>query len=153
MNRDEATSPDARLEPQLNQDPPDQRPLNAEQVRLGIDACRPGSRDLQSPQLQAVAEHLRSDRAARETYHRLQQFDACVTEAFHDVSVPADLGHRILARLQATPVQVATASANPVSVESAPQVERFEKAVLFGWAHKRLRTEFFGRTAQSTQNN
>ena len=117
MNRDKTTAEDARLEQQL-----DQRQLDAEQIRLGIDACRPGSRDLQSPELKEVAEHLRSDRAAREAYHRLQQFDARVAEAFHDVSVPADLGQRILARLQAA-TPMGSTSVDAASVEPTPPVE------------------------------
>jgi len=79
-------------------------------IQQAIDACRPGRDDLQSPEMDFLAEAVRSDPEVRRQYERSQQFDAAVSWAFRDVPVPADLGERLLALVEASPDQSPAAS-------------------------------------------
>ena len=54
--------------------------------------------------------------SARQTYERLQHFDARLTSAFQQVAVPSDLAAKILARLQAEPQAVAQSEAATITV-------------------------------------
>ncbi|NLF70650.1 MAG: DUF3379 domain-containing protein [Candidatus Anammoximicrobium sp.] len=65
-------------------------------IQQAIDACRPDD-DLQSPEMDFLAEAVRNDPEVRRQYERSQQFDASVSGAFHEVPVPAGLGERLLA--------------------------------------------------------
>lgn len=66
----------------------------------GIEACRPGSEDLRSPDLADVARQIAQDPEARAYYERVQAWDARIAAAIHEVSVPAGLSERILDRLR-----------------------------------------------------
>lgn len=68
----------------------------------GIEACRPGSDDLQSDELADVARRVQDDPQARAVYARVQQWDAAVSSAMEQVPVPVGLAERILARLSAS---------------------------------------------------
>jgi hypothetical protein len=68
---------------------------------MRIDACRPGSDDVQSPDMAPVAARIAADPLAQNLYHRLQASDAVVAGALAAVSVPAGLEQRLLARLAA----------------------------------------------------
>jgi hypothetical protein len=68
-----------------------------------IDACRPGSDDLHSPDMSGdLAElnaRIAADPVARALYDRVQATDATLGSAFRDVAAPSGLAERILARL------------------------------------------------------
>lgn len=124
MNRQEFTPNENRLDQaHLASEAPMSTPIDAAKLRsgdeqqmlLGLDACRPGSRDLHSPELAEVAAYLQNNREARQAYHRLQQLDAELTVAFHDVAVPADLGQRILATLRANEASTGALQQSPVA--------------------------------------
>ena len=66
-----------------------------------IEACRPGSGDLRGADLADVARLVDADPEVRGLYDRVQHWDAAVTSAMQEVSVPAGLAERILARLNA----------------------------------------------------
>lgn len=68
-------------------------------IRQQIEACRPGSDDLQLPEMAAAAEQVRRDPAVSDIYEQTQAWDALVAEAFADVPVPDGLQERLLARL------------------------------------------------------
>ena len=72
---------------------------------LGIEACRPGSDDIDAPQfaeeLGDAARAIASDEQAELLYTRIQQSDTAVAKAFHDVDVPTRLQDRLLAALEA----------------------------------------------------
>ncbi len=65
----------------------------------GIEVCRPGSDDLQSPELVDVAQCVEFGSQARAVYERAQKWDASVSRAMEQVEVPAGLAERILAAL------------------------------------------------------
>lgn len=86
-------------------------------IQQAIDACRPGRDDLQSPEMDFLAEAVRSDPEVRRQYERSQQFDAAVSWAFRDVPVPADLGERLLAVAGTSPEPSPVA---PLELSSPP---------------------------------
>ncbi|HEY1785223.1 MAG TPA: hypothetical protein VGG30_06720 [Pirellulales bacterium] len=65
-----------------------------------IDACRPGSRDLDEPEMSQLAEALAHDPQLRSRYDALQRLDARLVEAFAAVPVPAGLAARLIAGVQ-----------------------------------------------------
>lgn len=68
----------------------------------GIEACRPGSDDLQSAELAEIARRVQEDPQARAAYAGLQKWDAAVASTMEQVPVPAGLAARITARLSAS---------------------------------------------------
>ncbi len=66
----------------------------------GIEACRPGSEDLQSPEMSNVARQVQHDPEVAQFYERVQQWDAAISAAMDQVSVPSGLADRILLRLR-----------------------------------------------------
>ena len=68
-------------------------------IHDGIEACRPGSDDLQLPEMSHVAEALAEDTALLQTYADVQGWDAKAAAAFRDVEPPAELQNRLLAAL------------------------------------------------------
>jgi hypothetical protein len=88
-----------------------------------IDACRPGSRDIQEPELARLAELISGERptgeratgeratddeiadraAVRAAYDAVQQIDARLVAMFDSVPVPGGLAGRLLDRLAANP--------------------------------------------------
>ncbi len=67
----------------------------------GIEACRPGSDDLQSADLTDVAQSVESDPEIHAVYARAQRWDTAVSRAMHEVSLPEGLADRLLSRLAA----------------------------------------------------
>lgn len=67
----------------------------------GLEACRPDSDDLLSPELDDVARRVQSDAEAAAAYRGAQAWDAAIGEAMEQVSVPAGLADRISQRLAA----------------------------------------------------
>ncbi len=65
----------------------------------GLEACRPDSDDLRSPELSDVARRVQQDPEARIAYERVQAWDASVSNALEQVPVPPGLAERILSRL------------------------------------------------------
>ena len=55
--------------------------MTDQEIQQAIDACRPGSDDLQRPEMAALAEAVRRDPEVRRRYERSQQFDASVSGA------------------------------------------------------------------------
>ena len=78
-------------------EPPDRDPRLLE----AIEACRPGSDDLEDPALAFLAEALAADPQLAELAERVARVDASVAQAFGDVPLPEGLGDRITARLAA----------------------------------------------------
>ena len=64
-----------------------------------IDACRPGSNDLDAPEMNDLARRLKEDRRIAAAFESLQRWDVRVGNAVGDVPVPEGLQARILARL------------------------------------------------------
>ena len=93
-------------------------------IQQAIDACRPGDDDLQLPEMEFLAEAVRSDPEVRRQYERSQQFDAAVSWAFRDVPVPADLGERLLTIVEASPDQSPAAPLEPPSPPSSARDAR-----------------------------
>jgi hypothetical protein len=84
-----------------------------------IDACRPGSDDVHSPELAGLAERLLVDPQLAAAFARVQRFDTFVAEALDDVPVPEGIERRLLAALSAAREGAAvsaapTEEANPV---------------------------------------
>ena len=68
-------------------------------VYHGIESCRPGSDDLQLPEMSHVANAIAADPALEECYHDVQEWDTNVAAAFRDVPAPEGLQERLLAAL------------------------------------------------------
>lgn len=78
-----------------------EQPRNRELLE-GIESCRPGSDDLQTPELSAIARQVAEDPEARQLYEAVQQSDAALAEAFHDVAVPQGLAQRLLHAIESS---------------------------------------------------
>jgi negative regulator of sigma E activity len=78
-------------------EPPNRDPRLLE----ALEACRPGSDDLEDPAMALLAEQLAADPELAELAERLTRVDASVAEAFGDVPLPDGLAERITARLAA----------------------------------------------------
>jgi len=68
-------------------------------TREAIEACRPHSDDLASPEMRQVADEIERDPESRVLYARVQQWDSAITAAIQSGSVPAGLESRLLAAL------------------------------------------------------
>ena len=64
-----------------------------------IDACRPGSEDVDLSEVSPLADQITADSALRRRYQRTQRLDARLARAVDDVDIPVGLRERILARL------------------------------------------------------
>ena len=83
-----------------------------------IDACRPGSNDLDAPEMSDLARRLNEDPQVATAFSSLQRWDAKVSVAVGDVLVPQGLQASILATLApaepdetVTPLESASRSA------------------------------------------
>ena len=65
-----------------------------------IDACRPGSEDVELPEMAPLADQIVADADLRSRYQRTQQLDARLVRAIDEIAVPAGLHERILAGLR-----------------------------------------------------
>jgi len=70
------------------------------EIQEAMDACRPGSADLQQAELAALADAIRCDAGLRRRWECSQRFDARVRNALVDVPVPAGLEERLLAAVE-----------------------------------------------------
>jgi hypothetical protein len=77
---------------------PDQ-PIRDPRVLEAIEACRPGSDDIEDPALAPVGAEMAASPELRDLLERLQHVDGTIGSAFQDVPVPEGLAHRITARL------------------------------------------------------
>lgn len=68
--------------------------------REQLDACRPGSADLDLPELAALRKSLARDAEVAREFDQIVQFDRRIVAALSEVPVPPDLAKRLLARLQ-----------------------------------------------------
>lgn len=86
-----------------------------------IDACRPGSEDLQRELPSELAGEIRRDERLAGRYRAIQQFDQAVADAFDGVPLPAGLESRLLAAIAQQQAELdsqqPTASASPRPVE------------------------------------
>ncbi len=89
-------------------------------ILMALDACRPCSDDLQSPELLEAAEAVSSDAHTRMIYQRIQSFDARIVRVMHDLPVPAGLAERLIA---AMPISAVPVSAGPVCVGPTAAVD------------------------------
>jgi len=89
--------------------------VDKQQIIEGIDACRPGSSDLHSAEFFELADRLQAEAPLRNLYDRVQQLDARLNPAMHEVAVPAGLVDRLLAALAAE-----SAEASPELNGAAP---------------------------------
>ncbi|MHB1036978.1 MAG: hypothetical protein ACYC0Y_20365, partial [Pirellulales bacterium] len=89
--------------------------MNDKRIRESIDACRPGSDDLNAADLSFLAAELAKDARLRVAYDRVQKLDVKIAAAFQDVPVPEGLRERLLARLEEAASQAApdAATAEP----------------------------------------
>jgi hypothetical protein len=91
-----------------------------------IEACRPGSDDIASPELADAARQIQQDPQVRSLYERVQKWDAVVAATIAQVSVPEGLADRILQRLRCesaiSPVELHGSAGQPPTVEAAVQL-------------------------------
>ena len=70
-------------------------------VPEAMDACRPGSNDINDPACASLAAQVAADPELSRLYQRLQRFDSQVADTMHDVPVPEGLADRISDRITA----------------------------------------------------
>jgi hypothetical protein len=66
-----------------------------------IEACRPGSADVDLPEMAALAEQLAANPDLRRRYEQTQRLDARLVDAIGDVPVPQGLRERMLLAVRA----------------------------------------------------
>jgi hypothetical protein len=84
-----------------------------------IETCRPGSDDLQLPEVSEARARIDADSAVHALYAKSQRFDSTISRAMHDVAVPDGLADRLLARLAMGRAAALAASEGPSTVENA----------------------------------
>jgi hypothetical protein len=89
--------------------------MTDQEIQQAIDACRPGSDDLQQPEMAALAETIRREPDVRRRYECSQQFDGLVRESFRDVPVPDGLADRLLAAIAPSLDTTTVESREPVA--------------------------------------
>ena len=85
-------------------------------IRELLDACRPGSDDLDAAEMQPARDQLADDPRLAEGFARSQKLDARLSRVFREVPVPEGLADRLLDRLQAAstyPAERPAESAEP----------------------------------------
>ncbi|HTU25106.1 MAG TPA: hypothetical protein VMF30_06900 [Pirellulales bacterium] len=85
--------------------------MRDERFSDAFDACRPGSRDLDEPEMAALADALASDPVLRAEFEASCRLDVRLSEAFAAVPVPVGLADRLLANLRTSTLQTAAAEA------------------------------------------
>ncbi len=85
-----------------------------------INACRPGSHDIDEPEMSRLAEARVDDPALRARYEAVQQLDARLADAFAAVPVPSGLAARLLAGIQQAPAPAAADESLAASDRVAP---------------------------------
>lgn len=111
-----------------------------------IEACRPGSDDLQAPEMASLREQLAADLELQQFYDRVEHFDRRVAEAFRDVAVPEGLEASILARLGIAGLTPAAADSPGDVSKTAPIRRALRDQALAASPSRRSRRWFF-RTA------
>jgi len=104
----------------------DDNPIRDERIIEALECCRPGSDDVAAEDLAHLAAALEADADLETLYERLQQVDARLAAAFHDVPVPDDLQQRLLDRL--------AAERAPSPAVDAPQPKRVSRRWLLATA-------------------
>lgn len=98
----------------------DKLPHRDPHLREAIEACRPGSGDLQAPEMASLREQLAADPELQQFRDRVDRFDRRVAEAFRDVPVPEGLEASILARLGIAGLAPAAVDSPSDVTETAP---------------------------------
>ncbi len=111
----------------------------------GIEACRPGSADLELSDLSFVAQAINNDEEAERLYAQVQQSDTALAKAFREVTAPEGLQERLLAGLAAEETPAAESPQGNVCVEHPS--ERAEEAVVPAAPAKRATTKWTSRQA------
>lgn len=78
--------------------------MDSQKITEQIDACRPDSDDLRSPEMAGLADQINRDPQWQRCYEQSQQVDATLAHLFHDVSVPVDLEKRLLEAIRSADV-------------------------------------------------
>jgi hypothetical protein len=115
-----------------------------------IDACRPGSNDLDAPEMNDLARRLKEDRRVAAAFESLQRWDVKVGNAVGDVPVPEGLQTRILARLMS-----AESDRTVVAPEAVPAPRRVWLGIAVAASVTLVLTTawFWSRTAPVTAEN
>ncbi len=66
-------------------------------IRELMDSCRPTGDDLRLPEMQPLADLIANDAVAADQFARAQRLDIDMTQAVHEVPIPAGLQERLLA--------------------------------------------------------
>lgn len=76
-------------------------------VKEAIDACRPGTDDVNLPEMSALADLLRDDEQVRGWYDHTQRSDAAIARAFRDIPIPDGLSDRLVSSInkEGAPIQ------------------------------------------------
>jgi hypothetical protein len=107
-----------------------------------IEACRPGSDDLQLPEVSDAGAGIDTDPSVHALYAKSQRYDTAVSRAMHEVAVPDGLADRLLARLATGRSAALAASANALTTEDASEVAPppCDASRAVGWSRRRLLT-------------
>jgi hypothetical protein len=101
--------------------------MTDDELKRAIEACRPGSNDINLPEMSALRDAIERDQRVGELYRRTQECDAAISAAFHELPVPEDLAGRLLdtvRQAERTAVENAEPSSEPRNVGVAPHPSR-----------------------------
>jgi hypothetical protein len=117
----------------LNNEPAESRrqPIEASWLEQ-LDACRPHSGDLDSPEMCALVAELQRDPELRSAYDRIQKLDDAIVDAMDDVPVPSGLAERLLTRLASDAEKIAVDTPPAIDTPPAPVHRRTRRAWLIG---------------------
>jgi hypothetical protein len=113
--------------------------MTDQEIQQAIDACRPGSDDLQQPEMAGLAEAIRRDPDVRRRYECSQQFDALVREPFRDVPVPDGLADRLLAAIAPSLDRTTVESQQPVALRPSEHHVRKAAEQAGRWPRRKRR--------------
>lgn len=89
-------------------------------ILQAIDACRPGSKDLDRPEFHSLAVRVREDPRIAELYRRVQRLDRRIATTFQAAAVPGGLEQRILRGLEASAAMRPVANSGRAVGHAAP---------------------------------
>jgi hypothetical protein len=106
-----------------------------------IEACRPGSDDLQWSEVREAGAQIEADPTVHSLYAKSQRYDTAVSRAMHDVAVPDGLADRLLARLAqgGSAALAVSQSASTTEDSGAVACPRCDASpTVGGWSRRRL---------------
>lgn len=99
--------------------------MNCQEVLLQLEVSRPGSDDLQSPELRDAAAHLDGCQECQASFGNRQRLDERISRSMLDVPIPPGLKDRLLASLESGTAVASASEQGAGELPSLPQRRRW----------------------------